>query len=146
VGCLPANELLIVVRCRADASCLSITLSLNKDHSYLNRGERLGDVDLAIEVSSRIENSNQRPEAHLRYARESGRQFGDFTEELYWAEAAIYQVLKARRRTISIQPWHSFIGMKKRADFQYKVLSGDVDKIANELALNERDATQQAFL
>jgi predicted nucleotidyltransferase len=112
--------------------------------SYLNRGERLGDVDVAIEVSSRIEDPNQRPEAHLRYARESGRQFGNFTEELYWAEAEIYQVLKARRRTISIQPWRSFIGMKKRIHFQYKVLLGDLDKIANELALNERDATQQA--
>jgi len=100
--------------------------------SYLNRGEWSGDVDVAIEVASRIEDPNQRPEAHLRYARESGRQFANFTEELYWAEAEIYQVLKARRRTICIQPWRSFIGMKKRMDFQYKVLLGDVDKIAND--------------
>jgi predicted nucleotidyltransferase len=76
--------------------------------SYLNGGDRLGDVDVAIEVSSRIEDPNRRPKAHLRYARESGRQFGNFTEELYWAEAEIYKVLKARRRTISIQPRHSF--------------------------------------
>ena len=108
--------------------------------SYLNGGERLGDVDVAIEVSSRIEDPNQRPEAHLRYARRSGRQFGNFTEELYWAEAEIYQVLKARRRTISIQPWYSFIGMKKRTDFQYKVLFGDADKIANELESNKKGA------
>ena len=110
--------------------------------SYLNGGERLGDVDVAIEVSSRIEDPNQRPEAHLRYARESGRQFGNFTEELYWAEAEIYQVLKARRRTISIQPWYSFIGMKKRTDFQYKVLFGDADKIANELESAKKRCAQ----
>jgi predicted nucleotidyltransferase len=101
--------------------------------SYLNHGERLGDVDVAIELSSRIEDPNQRAEAHLRYAEESGRQFGNFTDQLYWAEAEIYQVLKARRRTISIQPWHSFIGMEKRTDFRYKVLFGDADKIENEL-------------
>lgn len=113
--------------------------------SYLNRGERLGDVDVAIEVSSRIEDPNQRPEAHLLYARESGRRFGNFTEELYWAEAEIYQMLKARRRTISIQPWHSFIGMKKRIDFQYKVLFGDAEKIANELkSAQESDAEIQS--
>ena len=73
--------------------------------SYLNHGERLGDVDVAIELSSRIEDPSQRAEAHLRYAQECGRQFGNFTDQLYWAEAEIYQVLKARRRTISIQPW-----------------------------------------
>jgi len=112
--------------------------------SYLNHTGRVGDVDVAIELSSRIEEPSRRPEAHLRYARESGRQFGNFTDQLYWAESEIYQVLKARRRTISIQPWHSFIGMKKRTDFQYKVLLGDADKIANDLALKERDTTQQA--
>jgi hypothetical protein len=101
--------------------------------SYLNRTGRVGDVDVAIELSSRIEDPNKRPEAHLRYARKSRRQFGNFTDQLYWAEAEVYQVLKARRRTISIQPWHSFVGMKKRADFQYKVLLGDADNIANDL-------------
>jgi predicted nucleotidyltransferase len=101
--------------------------------SYLNHTGRVGDVDVAIELSSRIEEPSRRPEAHLRYAQESGRQFANFTDQLYWAESDIYHVLKARRRTISIQPWHSFVGMKKRADFQYEVLLGDADKIANDL-------------
>jgi predicted nucleotidyltransferase len=100
---------------------------------YLSHTGRLGDVDVAIELSSRTEDPNKRPEAHLRYARESGRQFGNFTDQLCWAETEVYQVLKARRRTISIQPWHSFVGMKKRADFQYEVLFGNADKIANDL-------------
>jgi hypothetical protein len=98
----------------------------------------VGDVDVAIELSSRIEEPSRRPEAHLRYAQESDRQFGNFTDQLYWAESDIYQVLKARRRTISIQPWHSFVGMKKRADFQYEVLLGDADKIANDLKLAQK--------
>jgi predicted nucleotidyltransferase len=93
--------------------------------SYLKDGERLGDVDVAIELSSRLEDPNKRSEAHLRYAEASGRQFGSFIDQLYWAELEIYQALKARQRTLSIQPWHSFIGMEKRRDFQYKVLLGD---------------------
>lgn len=41
--------------------------------SYLNDGDLgLRDVDVVIGVSSRIEDPNQRPEAHLCYARESG--------------------------------------------------------------------------
>jgi predicted nucleotidyltransferase len=102
--------------------------------SYLSGGERLGDVDVAIELSSRIEDPNKRAEAHLRYAQESGRQFGNFVDQLYWAESEIYQVLKARRRTLSIQPWHSFVGMEKRKDFQYEVILGDADKITSDLA------------
>jgi hypothetical protein len=41
--------------------------------SYLKDGERLGDVDVAIELSSRLEDPNKGSEAHLRYAEESGR-------------------------------------------------------------------------
>jgi predicted nucleotidyltransferase len=102
--------------------------------SYLNGSQRLGDVDVAIELLSRIDDPNKRSDAHLRYARESGRRFGNFTDELYWAEAEIYQLLKARRRTLSIQPWHSFLGMEKRKNFQYKVMMGDADKIARDLS------------
>jgi predicted nucleotidyltransferase len=112
--------------------------------SYLNGSERLGDVDVAIELSSRIDDPNKRADAHLRYAQESGRQFGNFTDQLYWAEAEIYQVLKARRRTLSIQPWQSFLGMEKRKHFQYKVMLGDADKIARDLrAADEKRETKR---
>jgi hypothetical protein len=75
----------------------------------------------------------------------AGRRFGNFTDELYWAEAEIYQVLKACRRTLSIQPWHSFLGMEKRKDFQYKVMLGDADKIAADLrASDAKRQTQHA--
>jgi predicted nucleotidyltransferase len=101
--------------------------------SFLNRNERLGDLDVAIELSSRIEDPDERTDARLRYAQDSGRRFSSFTEELYWAEAEIYQVLKARRRTLSIQPWDSFLRMEKKNGFQYKVVMGDADKIARDL-------------
>jgi hypothetical protein len=101
--------------------------------SYLNGNGRLGDLDVAIELAPRITDPDQRSKAHLKYARDSGRRFGSFIDQLYWAEAEIYQVLKARRRTLSIQPWHAFLGMEKKKDFQYKVIMGDADKIARDL-------------
>jgi predicted nucleotidyltransferase len=101
--------------------------------SYLNGGQRLGDLDVAVEVTPRIKDPDERTKAHLRYARDSGRRFSNYTEELYWAEAEIYQVLKARRRTLSIQPWYAFLRMEKKKDFQYKVIMGDAGKIACDL-------------
>jgi predicted nucleotidyltransferase len=101
--------------------------------SYLNGNDRLGDLDVAIELSPRIQDADERTKAHLRYARESGRRFSNFTDELYWAEAEVYQVLKARRRTVSIQPWYAFLRMDKKQDFQHHVVMGDVDKIAQDL-------------
>jgi predicted nucleotidyltransferase len=101
--------------------------------SYLSSNERLGDLDVAIELSPRIADPDERTDAYLQYAQDSGRHFSNFTEVLYWAEAEIYLVLKARRRTLSIQPWYSFLRMEKKNGFQYKVVMGDADKIARDL-------------
>ena len=81
--------------------------------SYLKENDRLGDLDVAIELSPRIHDADERTKAHLRYARESGRRFSNFTDEPYWAEAEVYQVLKARRRTVSFQPWYAFLRMEE---------------------------------
>jgi hypothetical protein len=76
-------------------------------------------------------------------ARDSDRRFGNFTEELSWAEAEIYQVLKARWRTLSIQPWYGFLRMEKKKDFQYKVIMGDADSIAQDLQeVKEKQQTE----
>jgi hypothetical protein len=40
-------------------------------------------------IIRRLSNPNKRADAHLRYATESGRQFGNFTDQLYWAEAEV---------------------------------------------------------
>lgn len=101
--------------------------------SYVNGNERLGDLDVAVELSPRVEDPGKWATAHLRYAQDSGRRFSNFTDALYWAQAEIYQVLKARRRTLSIQPWYSFLGMEKKDGFQYRVVMGDADKIAHDL-------------
>jgi predicted nucleotidyltransferase len=111
--------------------------------SYLNGNERLGDLDVAIELSPRIKDPEELTDARMRYARESGRRFGNFTEELYWAEAEIYQVLKARRRTLSIQPWYSFLRMEKTKGFKYRVMMGDADRIGRDL-MDAEETRQRA--
>jgi hypothetical protein len=52
---------------------------------------------------------------------------------LTWAQDEVILALKARKRTISIQPWYSFVGMERNRDFRYQVLLGDADGVLAEL-------------
>jgi hypothetical protein len=42
--------------------------------------------------------------------------------------------LKARTRGLSLHPMDDFVGMRKDNNFAYKILIGDADKIAEQLA------------
>ncbi len=43
-------------------------------------------------------------------------------------------MLKSRKRSISIQPWFSFVEMEKPKNFRYEVLFGDANEVRRELA------------
>jgi len=101
--------------------------------SYLKDRDDLGDVDIAVRLKARITDNEQRVSREREHARRSGRSFSRFIDELTWAQDEVMLALKARKRTISIQPWYSFVGMEKEQDFRYKVIVGDADKIAEEL-------------
>jgi predicted transcriptional regulator/predicted nucleotidyltransferase len=101
--------------------------------SYLKNVGELGDLDLAVQLKSRIADAEQRVTKELEHARSSARSFSRFIDELTWAHDEVLLALKARKRTISVQPWSSFVGMEKDADFKYKVLLGDAESIRAEL-------------
>jgi hypothetical protein len=105
--------------------------------SYLEDKDRLGDLDVAVQLAPRISNHDELIKATVQYAFDSGRRFSNCTEEIYWAEHEIYQVLKARKRTISIQPWRAFLEMEKTPSFRYRVVMGDPERIARELQTAE---------
>ncbi len=109
--------------------------------SYLAGVRDLGDVDIAVRLRSRITDNERRVARELEYARNSGRSFSRFIDELTWAQDEVILALKARKRTISIQSWHSFVNMEKKPDFRYEVIMGDADSIARDLEDAERKAT-----
>jgi hypothetical protein len=86
-----------------------------------------------VRLKSRIADNEQRVAKELEHARSSGRAFSRFIDRLTWAQDDVMLALKARKRTISIQPWYSFVGMEKNKDFRYEVLLGDPDSIRAEL-------------
>jgi hypothetical protein len=54
---------------------------------------------------------------------------------LSWPETELRQILKARKRTIAIQDWHTFLGMTARSSdhFQYRVAFGSAEDVAAEI-------------
>jgi hypothetical protein len=71
----------------------------------------------------------------LAYADKSARPFCTLIDKFAWAETKILQVLKARQRTVRIQPWESFVGIAARDPerVQYKVVFGDLPAVEAEI-------------
>ena len=101
--------------------------------SYLNNEDRLGDVDVAVDLQPRIPLKGNWVEIFRNHAENSGRTFATFEDEIDWPRREVLLFLKSRKRSISIQSWFSFLQMEKPKSFQYKVLLGDETEIANEL-------------
>jgi hypothetical protein len=109
--------------------------------SFLERRERLGDVDVAVDLKSRIaiDRRSNWVEIFRQHAWDSGRTFSTWDGEVDWPRREVLLVLKSRKRSISIQSWYSFVEMKKAKSFQYKVLLGDANEIKSELARVRRE-------
>ncbi len=103
--------------------------------SYLKDTAHLGDVDVAVRVDSRIVDNDRRVDRELHYAHNSGRSFSRFIDQLTWAHDEVMLALKARKRTLSIQAWDSFVRMTKNPEFRYSVLFGDSEGLRAELRL-----------
>lgn len=73
--------------------------------SFLTEVKRLNDLDIAVELSSRIADPDQWRTAHqarIGEARAAGRRFGNIGQEISWPEDEVLYALKARSRTIKI--------------------------------------------
>jgi hypothetical protein len=103
--------------------------------SFLSTKDKLGDLDVAVKYRDRNLKDPNRAETALAYARQSGRRFGSFFHELAWAEIELPQILKARKRTINIQPWNVFLKMavKNPDRIPYKVVFGNAEEVAAEI-------------
>jgi hypothetical protein len=109
--------------------------------SFLERRERLGDVDVSVDLKSRVEfdKNHKWVEIFRQHAWSSGRRFSTFDEEIFWPRREVLLTLKSRKRSISIESWSSFVEMEKPKNFRYKVLFGDVNEVRRELARARRE-------
>jgi hypothetical protein len=113
--------------------------------SFLQGADRLGDVDVAIDLSSRIAIKGNWWKTFQKHAWKSGRSFRSFEDEIDWPRREVILKLKARKRSISIHSWFCFIEMEKPAGFQYRVLLGNADGVRGELERAELGRAEDAM-
>jgi hypothetical protein len=98
--------------------------------SFLGAGNKLGDLDVAVKRRDRNLKDPDRGATALAYAARSGRHFSTFLDQLGWAETELNQILKAKKRTINIQPWDIFLRMAATSPdrIAYKVVFGSTEE------------------
>jgi len=113
--------------------------------SFLQHGERLGDVDVAVDLTSRVvfDREHKWVELFQKHAWASGRDFSSLEEEIFWPRQEVHLALKSRKRSLSIQSWRSFLEMEKTKEFRYKVLLGDANEVRREVAAAQRRQQQE---
>jgi predicted nucleotidyltransferase len=78
--------------------------------SYLTEKERLGDVDVLVEIKDRRDDYpsfDAYHEASTRHAKKSGREFGSWFEEYQWPYREVLLYLKKRSRSIALHPFET---------------------------------------
>jgi hypothetical protein len=102
--------------------------------SYLQSHQKLGDVDVAVDLQPRIPIDKERRwvDVFRKHAWDSGRSHSAFEAELDWPRREVLLVLKSRKRSLSLHSWFSFIGMCKDPSFQFRLLLGDDEDIGSK--------------
>ncbi len=92
--------------------------------------DRLGDVDLAIELRPTALDDRQfqnHCQSRRRLALERGRQFGSTFDWAIWPTTEIFLFLKSRSRSLSL---HAFSEVQEMNGVRYRVLQGSPDRLA----------------
>jgi predicted nucleotidyltransferase len=103
--------------------------------SYLKSQEKLGDIDVAVDLQPRIpiDKEGRWVDIFRKHAWDSGRSLSTFDFVLDWPRQEVLLVLKSRKRSLSMHSWFSFIGMCKDPSFQFRLLHGDDEEIGSEV-------------
>jgi hypothetical protein len=103
--------------------------------SFLEANEKLGDLDISVKYHHRNPNDPDPAATALAYAERSGRHFSNIVDWISWPNTELCQILKARKRTIAIQDWHTFLRMAvgNTDHFPYKVVFGSAEDVAAEI-------------
>jgi hypothetical protein len=124
-----------VARYNSDAGKILTIETVVVFGGFLGTKEKLGDLDVAVKRRDRDANDHDLAETALAYAERSGRHFGTFIDQICWPNTELCQILKARKRTIKIQDWDSFLRMATEYPdrVHYKVVFGNSEEVGAEI-------------
>jgi len=101
--------------------------------SILSCADRLGDVDVAIDLEPRFSDPIRRKQLcnqRRRLAQEQGRTFATWKSWALWPRDEVLIQLKARSRSLSL---HGFDQLTQLENLSYRVLVGDANLIAAQI-------------
>lgn len=81
--------------------------------SYLSTSSRLGDIDVAVQLTRREPNMEKHMAANLERVQESSRVFSTFVDQLDWWRDEVYLFLRNRKRGLSI---HDYDAIRETVD------------------------------
>ena len=101
--------------------------------SMLTEIERLGDVDLAVELSPKVTEDkafDRWCERRRQAAQETGQRLRSTFDWVVWPKREVLPALRGRVRTLSIHEWDQ---ITKMTGVRYRVLWGDRKRIARHI-------------
>jgi predicted nucleotidyltransferase len=109
--------------------------------SYVRGEVLLSDVDIAVDLEAKWDPATTSREEFVALTNKrvdaacaKGRTFSSFFEQLEWPSREVMLHLKGRTRGLSLHLLNDFVRMEKDDNFAYRVLIGDANKIAEQLA------------
>ncbi len=105
--------------------------------SMLTDTERLGDVDIAIELEAKVtEEAGFRKwcDARRTLAVKRGTHFGNEVDFVLWPKTEIFRALRARARALSLHEWNQVVQIP---GVRYRILIGDRKRITGLIAGGE---------
>ena len=110
--------------------------------SYLRGGERIGDLDLAIELEPKKapKDSIALHRMSADHFEKSGRAYRYLGCECFWAQREVSSL--SQKPEENAEPPHDgdFLAMDKTPGFSYKILLGDPGRISARLRPHDDDA------
>lgn len=98
--------------------------------SMLSDVERLGDVDVAVNLEPKVREEAAFEEwqmARRHAAEKDGRSFSSYVAWLYYPREEVYRQLKARSLSLSL---YELSNIKNLPNLSYRVLLGDAERLA----------------
>lgn len=105
--------------------------------SMLSSVERLGDVDIAIELEPKVtEEAEFRSWCDTRrlFATRRGTHFNSMIDSVLWPRTEIFRALRARARALSLHEWNQVLRIP---GVRYRVLWGDRERISQMISTGE---------
>jgi predicted nucleotidyltransferase len=120
-----------------DPSLLDYVTKVVAFGSYITDAEDLGDIDLYVVVTRRIDDYKEHTKARKTFNESSGKRFSNYLEQLFYHQYVVKQRIKSRSPYISLHDESDLeLAGSVRTLYEFQPPIGDADTSASDSASN----------